>query len=83
MTTRLNSGNPIIDSDGKMEQAFRFWSNRVSDDLTLIGTGNPDGVLDAPQYSLYVDETVPLIPVQYRKMLPEVGGDTKQGWAAL
>lgn len=83
MTRRLNSAIPIVGEDGTIEQDFRDWANRVSDNLLLVGTGSPEGVIDAPQYSLYVDEAVPLVPVQYRKMLPEVGGDTKQGWAAL
>ena len=48
-----------------------------------VGTGSPEGVLELPQYSRYIDETVPLVPVEYIKMLPEVGGDRTKGWAAL
>lgn len=83
MTQRLNVGRPIVNDKGEMADPFVKWANLVSDNLPLIGTGNPDGVIDAPQYSLFIDETVPLVPVQYRKMLPDIGGDTTQGWAAL
>ena len=52
--------------------------------LRLLGlAGTPEGALEAPQYSLYIDESTPLSPIQYRKMLPDVTGDRTKGWAAL
>ncbi len=81
-TQKLNAGQPIIEGDGTMAQTFRTWSARVSNSLAIVGSGSPEGVVEAPQYSLYIDEFAPLSPVEYRKMLPDVGGDRKQGWAA-
>lgn len=83
MQQKLNAGQPIVEDDGTMAQAFRTWALQVSNNLLIVGTGSPEGVVEAPQYSLYLDEAVPLTPVQYRKMLPESGGDRKNGWAAL
>jgi hypothetical protein len=80
---RLNALQPIVEPDGTMTQHFRTWALAVSNNLPIVGTGTPEGVIEAPQYSLYIDETVPLTPVQYRKMLPEIGGDRTTGWAAL
>ena len=80
---QLNSAQPITEPDGTITQVFRSWSLQVSNSLPIIGIGSPEGVVTAPQYSLYIDETVPLTPVQYRKMLPEVTGDRSKGWAAL
>jgi hypothetical protein len=51
--------------------------------MPIIGTGSPEGIVSAAQYSLYIDETTPLSPVQYRKMLSEVAGNRLKGWAAL
>ena len=80
---RLNSSQPITDDKGAITSVFRSWANLVSNNLPLVGTGTPEGALEAPQYSLYIDESTPLSPVQYRKMLPDVSGDRTKGWAAL
>lgn len=81
--SHINSAQPIVDDDGTMSQVFRTWSIAVANNLPLIGTGTPEGAITAPQYSLYIDEAVPLTPVQYRKMLPDVAGDRSKGWAVL
>lgn len=80
---RLNAANAIIEEDRTPSQVFRAWAGGVSNSLPIVGTGSPEGVVDTAQYSLYIDEAVPLTPVQYRKMLPEVAGDRSKGWAAL
>jgi len=83
MQQKLNSAQPLVEQDRTATQLFRSWALLVSNALPLVGAGSPEGVTEAPQYSLYIDEAVPLTPVQYRKMLPEVGGDRAKGWAAL
>lgn len=80
---RLNSSNPIVEGVGTPSQVFRGWALQVSNSLPIVGTGTPEGAVEAAQYTVYVDETVPLTPVQYRKMLPEVGGDRSKGWAVV
>ena len=82
-TVKLNASQPIIESDGTMSQVFRSWAVLMSNHMPIINTGTPEGVIEAPQYSLYIDEAVPLAPVQYRKMLPEVAGDRSKGWAVI
>lgn len=84
--TRLESAQPIVGEDGTMAQAFRTWTLQVTRSLVMVGAlpgRTPEGVIEAPQYSLYVDETVPLVPVTYRKMLPKLLGDRKKGWAVV
>ena len=83
MTQRLNIGQPIVKQDGTMSDPFSLWASMVSNNLPIVGTGSPEGVVEAPQYSLYIDEAVPLVPVQYRKMLPEISSDRKNGWAVI
>ena len=79
----LNANQPITDPDGTMSQVFRSWAVLMSNQMPIVNTGTPEGAIEAPQYSLYIDEAVPLTPVQYRKMLPEVAGDRAQGWAVI
>ena len=81
---RLQATQPIVEPNGTMSQTFRVWAIEVSNSLLIVGTGDPElQGLEAPQYSLYLDEAIPASPVQYRKMLPEIGGDRTKGWAAL
>ena len=80
---KLSGTQSIVDDAGLPEQVFREWALRTANTMVIVGTGTPEGVLEAAQYTLYVDEAVPLTPVQYRKMLPEVGGDRSKGWAVV
>ena len=80
---RLNAAQPIVNDNGEMQQTFRSWALEASNNMPIICTGSPEGIVSAAQYSLYIDETTPLSPVQYRKMLSEVGGNRLKGWAAL
>ena len=80
---KLNAAQPIIEEDGTMSQVFRSWAIAVTNAMPMVGTGSPEGLIEALQYSLYIDETIPLAPVQYRKMLPEIAGNRKLGWASL
>lgn len=80
MTAQLNATRPIVGPDGTMEQPFRTWANDVTLSLPILGTGSPEGIVAAPQYSLYIDRAGLAGSIQYRKMLPEIAGDVKKGW---
>ncbi len=83
MAESLNASLPIIETNGTMADAFRTWTIRVSDGLDIIGTGTPEGVVQAPQFTRFVDLTDPLIPVEYMKTQAQIGGDILKGWAVL
>lgn len=80
MATRLNSSQPIVMPDGTMEQPFREYTITVSNNLPIVGTGTPEGNIEAPQFSLYIDSTGTTGSIEYRKMQTEIGGDRKKGW---
>ena len=80
---RLFAANPIVGEDRTMEQPFRVFTQQVAQAVVIVGEGNPEGSLKAVQYSLYVDETTPTVPVHYRKMLADIGGDRTQGWIVV
>jgi hypothetical protein len=76
----LVASRPIILDDGTMTQEFRNWTLDASLSIPIIGTGSPEGVVDARQYSLYLDQTGAAGNVAYRKMQPDIGGDRLLGW---
>lgn len=77
---RLNAANPIVEENRTMTQQFRTWTLDASLSIPIIGTGSPEGVVTARQYSLYIDSTGAAGFIEYRKMLPDIGGDVTQGW---
>ena len=76
----LNASQPIIDDSGKMAQAFRTWTLDASLSIPIVGTGSPDGVVEARQFQLYINSAGTAGLIEYRKMISEIGGDRKQGW---
>jgi len=77
---RLNASNPIVEQNGTMSQQFRTWTLDASLSIPIVGTGSPEGVVSARQYSLYIDSSGAAGSIEYRKMLPDIGGDVTQGW---
>jgi|TARA_R110000803_G_scaffold71635_1_gene134960 hypothetical protein len=80
MSYKLNVGQPIIEDNGTMSQAFRQFTQEASLSIPIVGTGTPEGVIEAVQYSLYLDGSGSAGAIQYRKMLPSIGGDRTKGW---
>jgi hypothetical protein len=66
-----------------MQPTFQQWVLLVSDLMPIIGSGSPEGVVEAQQYALYLDTAGSAGSIQYRKMLPDIGGDKTQGWIAV
>ena len=77
---RLNVGQAIVDQDGTMAQAFRQFTQDASLSIPIVGSGTPEGVIEAAQYSLYLDSSGGASAIQYRKMQPQIGGDRTKGW---
>lgn len=80
---RLNVANPIVLTNGTMDREFLDWALEVSKWIPIIGNGSPDGVVEAPQYSLYIDRLGTTGSIEYRKMIAEIGGDRSLGWVLV
>ena len=83
MSYKLNAAQPIVDANGTMEQPFRQFTQEASLSIPNVGSGSPEGVVEARQFSLYLDDTGSAGSIQYRKMQPEIGGDRTRGWIAV
>jgi len=80
---RLNVGQAIVDEDGTMAQAFRQFTQDASLSIPIVGVGTPEGVIEAAQYSLYLDSSGGASAIQYRKMQPKIGNDRTKGWVLV
>ena len=78
----LNAHQPIVLEDGTMAQHFRDYMNRLNRLIPMNGTGTPEGVVDALQYTQYLDDAGAAGSILYIKMLPDIAGDTSMGWVA-
>jgi hypothetical protein len=66
-----------------MAQPFRQFTQDASLSIPIVGTGSPEGVITARQYSLYIDSTGSAGSIEYRKMQPDIAGDVTKGWVAV
>jgi hypothetical protein len=80
MITPPAQGQPIIGATGKMTQVFRTWTQAVSRLDVLSGTGSPEGVINAPQKTLYMNTAGVAGAILYIKRDTDVAGDPTQGW---
>ena len=76
----LNATNAIVESNGTMSQAFRTWTISASLSIPIVGSGSPEGLLEARQYQLYIDSAGAAGAIEYRKMLSDIAGDRSKGW---
>ena len=68
MSYKLNQGQPIVDPDGTMAQPFRQFTQEAALSIPITGAGSPEGVVEAVQFSLYLDTTGSAASIIHRKM---------------
>ena len=72
-----NVNKPVIDANGGMLEGFRRWVQNVTRTQLFRGSGSPEGVVEAIENALYVDEDNDNL---YYKRDSDISGDTSQGW---
>jgi hypothetical protein len=80
LETRIAFDRPVVESDGSLTPQSRLYFKTLTDYAVIIGTGSPEGVVDAPQGSVYMDDAGTAGAIDYRKRDSDIGGDTTQGW---
>jgi hypothetical protein len=80
---QLNAGEPIVGEDRTMEPVFRNQMNRYEIQYPLVGDGDPNGVVEGSYLQLYLNVSGTTGSIEWRKMLPDVGGDKTLGWVAV
>jgi len=80
---QLNVSEPIVYPDGTMQPVFQKQMNRYESQVPLVGTGDPNGVVEGFYLQEYINITGSTGSIEWRKMLPDVGGDKTLGWVAV
>ena len=71
---------PIVQQNGVMQDRYRLALLQLFSTYTIIGTGSPEGVEEAEQGTLYMDDAGIAGAILYIKRDADVGGDRTQGW---
>lgn len=75
---------PIVDKDGRMNLVFKAWVREVTKLNPIIGSGSPEGVVEADIGRLFIDESADLVsPFLYMKQKSDIAGEIKDGWRLL
>jgi hypothetical protein len=71
---------PIVDDRGCQSQVMRTFLLSLANRSVIIGTGSPEGVIEASQGALYMDDSGTSGSILYVKRDDNISGDRSQGW---
>lgn len=73
----------FVTPSGQMTAETQRNLNLLSNAMPIVGSGSPEGVVEALQYSLYIDRDGTAGNIEWRKMSAAVGGDSRRGWVRV
>lgn len=80
---QLDPSRPLLRDNGTMDLAFQLFTLKLADRALIIGNGSPEGVIEASQGALYMDEDAAAGDILYIKRQADISGDKTQGWRAV
>ena len=86
MVSRVVSLNPSrspLRADNSLEPAFQLWAQSLTNRALIVGAGSPEGVIEASQGALYMDDAGTAGAILYVKRDADVTGDKTQGWVLV
>ncbi len=78
-----NRAFPVVQKDGTMTDEFQRWTLQVTRNDIIVGTGSPEGVVEATIAQEYMDDTPAASPVKYIKQQSDISGDRTMGWVGI
>jgi len=79
-TPKIDFTQPLHDESGYASLQLQEFLNEVSMLIPQRGEGSPEGIVDSPLWTEYIDTTGTTGSIRYIKMTSSVDGDTKKGW---
>ena len=86
MVTRIvnpSGAAKITDDNGEFTPQFRQWINSINNQSLIIGTGNPEGIIEATAGSKYMDDIGVAGSVLYIKQKDSIINDKTKGWVLV
>lgn len=75
-----NNNTPIVNEKGYMTTPFNLFVDAIAKLSISIGTGTPEGVVEALVTQLYMDDAGTAGAILYIKRDSDIGGDKTKGW---
>jgi len=74
----------FVDDNGLLTQESRDWVQIINERSVMIGTGSPEGVVEATQGQEYMDDAGTASTIKYIKRDSDDGlGDKTKGWILI
>jgi hypothetical protein len=83
LITQLDRQNPVVGEKGNMLDLFYNWMLNVSNLSIIVGTGSPEGVVEARQPRQYLQTDGAANQIMWIKKLNDIGGDRTMGWELM
>lgn len=78
--TELSTDRPIVNEDGSLTVQSRTFFRTITNQALIIGTGSPEGAIEADQGAQYMDDAGVAGAIDYRKRDNDIAGDKTKGW---
>lgn len=78
-----SSDRPAVNEDGSPSTQVNSWFREITNQAVIVGTGSPEGVIEAPQASSYMDDAGVAGAICYIKRDADVSGDKTMGWVLI
>ncbi len=80
MLIPIPPGQAIVDENGIPVQVAKAFFFELSESSLVIGTGSPEGIVEAKQGRGYMDDAGTTGSILYIKKSADIGGDRRLGW---
>jgi hypothetical protein len=78
-----NRSIPIVQQDGTPTDSFAYWLTLVTRTDIIVGTGSPEGVVEATIGQEYMDSSGTAGSIKYIKRDADIAGDRTKGWILI
>lgn len=83
MITKINPTSKIVNKDGRPLRQLQDFLLDVANTSLIIGTGSPEGIIEATQGREYMDDAGTAGAIKYIKRDADVLGDRSLGWIVI
>ncbi len=80
MINNLPRPMPIVDENGKLKEISYQWMLGVTNLQTIVGTGSPEGVIEAMVSKFFLQTDGAPQQKLWVKVLSDIAGDRSAGW---